>query len=584
MTRSLCLALAAALLVPLPFVAPAAAQWPADPGVNLAIADRTSEQVTPKIASAPNNDTYVGWFDLAAGSYDVYLQRLNSAGVEQWPHNGILVSDHPQNTSLVDWDLIADSHGNCVLVFTDIRGAGDLDVQAYRIAPDGTFLWGANGITLSTSTDPEPAPCVAEASDGDFVFVWPRWPNSGGGKIMMQRLAPNGTPRYPAPLAIAGDPGEQPAFQAIVAADAGSVIVSWVRHVQTFTSPRHLRARKFAPDGSPLWPTHVNVFDLTSVPIAYTPKLAPDGAGGAIALWHRSQSNLYNSLVQHLSAGGTELFSHNGVEVATTAMHHIDPALAYRPATGECFIFWNERNSNQSQWGIYAQKITAAGARAWGNGGLELQPVNTINKSYPRCVQIGDGAAVFYYEEPTGQFNRDRLLGIRIDASGVLVWPTTPLVVSSYLSSKARIPLTIDGTGVTKIVWEDDRSGNPDVYGQNVNPDGTLGPSQTAIGGAEPVAPVAILILPNQPNPFRGLTELGIATGTALGANAAFVIADAAGRIVRTIEVPGRASDGARIAWDGRNDQGAPLPSGTYFYRLVTPAGESAPQKATLVR
>jgi len=584
MTRSPRLALAAALALLLLLTAPAAAQWPSDPGANLAIADRTSEQVIPKIASAPDNGTYVGWFDLAAGSYDVYLQRLNAAGVEQWPHNGILVSDHPQNTSLVDWDLIADSAGNCVLVFADIRGAGDLDVQAYKIAPDGTFLWGANGITLSVSTDYEPAPRVTEASDGDLVFVWPRWPDGGGGKIMMQRLAPDGTLRYPAPLPIAGDPNEQPAFAAIVAADAGSVIVSWVRDVTTFMSSRHVRARKFAPDGSPLWPAHVNVFDAVSVPIAYTPKLEPDGTGGALVLWHRSQSNLYNSLLQHLSASGAELFPHNGVEVATTAMYHIDPALAYRRATGECFIFWNERNSNQSQWGIYAQKITAAGARAWGNAGLELQPVNTIYKSYPRCVQIGDGAAVFYYEEPTGQFNRDRLLAIRIDTNGALVWPTTPLVVSSYLSSKARIPLTIDAAGVTKIVWEDDRNGNPDVYGQNVNPDGTLGPSQTAIGGAEPVAPVAILLLPNQPNPFRGLTELGIAAGTALGANAAFVIADAAGRIVRTIEVPGWASDGARIAWDGRDDRGAPLPSGTYFYRLVTPTGESAPARATLVR
>ena len=584
MTRLPCLALAAALLLPLLLATPTAAQWPADPSVNLPIADRMSEQVTPKIASAPNSDTYVAWFDLAAGSYDVYLQRLNSAGVEQWPHNGILVSDHPQNTSLVDWDLIADSAGNCVLVFSDVRGAGDLDVQAYKIAPDGTFLWGASGITLSVSTDPEPAPYVAEASDGDFVFVWPRWPNSGGGNIMMQRLAPDGTLRYPAPLPIAGDPNEQPAFAAIVAADAGSVIASWVRDVTTFSSSRHVRARKFAPDASPLWPAHVNVFDAASVPIAYTPKLEPDGAGGTLVLWHRSQSNLYNSLVQHLSASGTELFPHNGVEVATTAMHHIDPALAYRQATGECFIFWNERNSLQSQWGIYAQKITAAGARAWGDAGRELQPVNTIYKSYPRCVQIGDGAAVFYYEEPTGQFNRDRLLGIRIDASGALVWPTTPLVVSSYLSSKARIPLTIDAAGVTKIVWEDDRSGTPDIYGQNVNPDGTLGPSQTAIGGQEPAASVALLILPNRPNPFRGLTELGIAAGTALGGNAAFVIADAAGRIVRTIEVPGRASAGARIAWDGRNDQGAPLPSGTYFDRLVTPAGESAPQKATRLR
>jgi len=35
-----------------------------------------------------------------------------------------------------------------------------------------------------------------------------------------------------------------------------------------------------------------------------------------------------------------------------TTRHHIDPATAFDPATGEFFVFWNERNSFQSQWGI----------------------------------------------------------------------------------------------------------------------------------------------------------------------------------------------------------------------------------------
>jgi hypothetical protein len=369
-----------------------------------------------------------------------------------------------------------------------------------------------------------------------------------------------------------------------VAADAGAVIVSWVRDITNFGSPRHVRARKFAPDGSPLWPAHVNVFDAVPVPIAYTPKLQADGAGGALVLWHRSQSNLYNSLLQHLSAGGAELYPHNGVEVATTALHHIDPALAYRAATGESFVFWNERNANQSQWGIYAQKITAAGARAWGNGGLELLPVNTILKSYPRAVQIGDGAAVFFYDEPTGQFNRDRVLAIRIDTNGALVWPSSPVIVSSHLSSKARIPLTIDSGGVTTIVWEDDRNGDPDVYGQNVNPDGTLGAPLIGIAEAGSPGPAPLRLLPGQPNPFRAHTELALAPGTALDAGGAFVIADATGRTVRTLALTERARGGARVTWDGRDERGERLPSGVYFYRLVTPGGASAPQKATLVR
>src|SRR6185312_12795695 len=92
------------------------AQWQSDPDSNLAIADRSGEQVLPKIATSPDGTTYVSWFDHNSGNYDVYLQRLSPSGIELWPHNGLLVSNHPQSSSLVEWDLIADTAGNAVLV------------------------------------------------------------------------------------------------------------------------------------------------------------------------------------------------------------------------------------------------------------------------------------------------------------------------------------------------------------------------------------------------------------------------------------------------------------------------------------
>jgi hypothetical protein len=32
--------------------------------------------------------------------------------VPLWPRNGILSADHPQNSALFGWDMIADSHDN----------------------------------------------------------------------------------------------------------------------------------------------------------------------------------------------------------------------------------------------------------------------------------------------------------------------------------------------------------------------------------------------------------------------------------------------------------------------------------------
>jgi hypothetical protein len=469
--RTVILALLVALLA-----SPAATQWSTDPAANLAIVTKSGEQVTPKVAAAPDGSTWVAWFDNAAGSYDVYCQRLDAAGVPQFAAAGLLVSDHPQSTSLVDWDLVADAAGNAVLVFTDTRDGGDLDVFAYKLAPTGAMLWGADGVQLSSNADYEPAPRVCRASDGDFVFVWARLPAVGDGGLMMQRLSPAGVPELaPGGLLVVTQPGEDPAFCDVEPADAGNVVVSWVRDITTFASPRHVRARKFSPAGAPLWPV-VNVYDAAAVPIAHQPGLLSDGAGGALLWWHRSDlSGTYGSFVQHLSSAGAELFPHNGVAVATTGTSHIDPALAYPQPGGDIYVAWNERNSLQTQWGIFAQRLSAAGALQWGAGGLPIAAVGSVFKGPPRTVRFADGAGVFWYDEPGGQFGQDRVLGARVTATGALPWGAAPIVLASTLSTKSRLPVAIDAAGVTKLVWEDDRDGTPDVYGQSVRPDGSLG-------------------------------------------------------------------------------------------------------------
>jgi hypothetical protein len=477
MNRTHAFACAAMILSTIAVNQPASAQWSDDPMQNLAIADRSAGQVLPKIAIAPNGDTYVGWFDQASGNFDVYLQRLDADGVEQWPHNGVLISSHPSMSFLVDWDLIADSSGNAVVVFSDIRSGGDLDVYAYRISPSGTFLWGANGVTISNNSDFEPAPRVAETTEGTFAIVWARLPDVADGKIMLQCLTAGGTPQFPAGgVILGGMPGESPAFVDIVASDNGGMIVMWVRDISNFSSPRHIHAQKFSFFGNTLWGSEpVAVFDATSVPIAYQPVLQSDGSGGAIFAWHRSAGNLFSTFVQHIDADGTERFAHNGAEVSTMPNRHkIGPAVSYLSSTDEMLVFWNERNPNQSLWGITGQRISPTGTRLWGDGGSVLLPVDNVFKTSPRSVPIGDGAMVFLSDAPVGGLS-DRVIGVRVDGSGNSVWNETPVPVCSLLSSKDDLVVAIDSTGVAKLAWEDERNDSGDIYAQNINPDGTLG-------------------------------------------------------------------------------------------------------------
>ncbi len=564
--------------------APAAAQWPDDPALNLAIADATGEQVTPKLARTADGSTYVAWFDSQAGGYQVRLQLLSPDGVELWAHGGIVVSAHPQSSSLVDWDLIADSADQAVLTFTDIRAGGDLDVYGYRMGSDGSFLWGPDGIALSLNDDYEPAPAVTEASDGDFVFVWPKLPDSGGGSLMMQRVSPAGELRFAAGGLAVLQPGtEKPAFEQIVPAEDGSVIVSYVRSIASFSSPRHVRAAKFSAAGALVWGP-VAVFDAASVPIGYSPKMMSDGADGAVFCWHASVSNLFNAYVQRLDAAGNEIFPHNGVQVSTsTALYHLDPSADYDAATGEIFVVYNERTTSQGQWGVYAQKFTSAGARAWGETGLELRPVNTVNKSFERCVAFDGGLMAFWFEELA--YGNTQVLGMRLDAGGNQVWDDTPLIVSSAPSNKGRLPVAATPGGSVVLIWEDQRNGTPDVYGQNVNPDGTLGPVVVANEDQDdttgPTLPTAFVVYANAPNPFNPQTTITYDLPRA--SHVTLRVLDIAGRLVRTLVDDDLPAAQHRAIWDGADDSGRRQPSGVYTYQMVAD-DRVATRKMTMIK
>ncbi|MFN9277990.1 MAG: hypothetical protein ACK6D2_19905, partial [Planctomycetota bacterium] len=381
----------------------ASAQWPTTSSPNLPIGDFANEQVVNKVAATPDGGGYVGWFDNRNGGYAVWLQRFDAAGVEQWQHGGILVSNNPQSTSLIDWDLLADRFGPCVLTFTDTRAGGDLDVYAYRVTPAGAQAWGANGVTLSNNPDFDGNPRVCEAGDGDFVFVWS---NSTTRTIQMQRLDLSGAPRFPGDgVAIPGETGQSPAFARPVAASPldGSVVVSWVR-ATSFSAAKHLHAQKFDALGQPLWNGGVRlpVFDQVSLPIAFDPRIASDGQGGAIFAWHFAVGSAFSARVQRVTAAGSEVFPHNGVDVSTNTNSKFDPAIVWQPATQSIQVAWNERNTAQTTWGIGAQSIDASGARQWGATGVSLLPIDTVTKFAPVAARVGAGMAVAVLVEDLG--------------------------------------------------------------------------------------------------------------------------------------------------------------------------------------
>ncbi|MBL0920582.1 MAG: hypothetical protein IBJ10_00455 [Phycisphaerales bacterium] len=466
---------------------PAAAQWTDNPSVNSLIATGPAEQILPKIGAAQDGTSWIGWFENDGSGYKVKVQRLSASGAPMFP-GGLLVSDKPQQTFLTDWDLICDSAGGVALVFSDIRD-GNLEVQAYRVMPDGSFAWGPDGVQLSQSVDFNPSPRITETSDGQFVAVWGRSPSgSVPGDIRMQRLTADGQVLLGAGgMAVVGPTGtEKPGFCDVVPSLGGSVIVSWLRNTASFASPRHLYAMRYDVAGSNMWTNPTIVFDLGSLPIGYYPRTIPDGSGGAVLAWHASIANEFNAYAQRVTSAGVEVFPHNGLSASAVAGEfEMSPDVAYQQAEDVIWLVYHTRNSNQNRWGASTQRFDGAGNRLLGPTGAVIRPLDAFEDRSPEVTYAqGSGEIVAaWFDFPTGSVVDGRVVCVRIAEDGSFVWAVPPsdpaepglVPANTTLSSKDDLVVALDGCGRTLMTWQDNRSGGADVLAQNVNRNGTLG-------------------------------------------------------------------------------------------------------------
>ena len=450
----------------------AQAQWSSDPSMNLAVADRSGDQVQAKIQATSDGGCYVSWYDNSTGGYDVYLQRLDADGVEQWAHNGVLIANRGFS-STQDYGLDVDPAGNAILAFRDDR-SGPVQITASLVSPSGTLLWGANGVQASVTSDGS-APHVAATSDGNYVVGW-----TIGSGFRIQKLDASGTPQWPADGYLYQPSTGSYMLSELVGSDAGAVIALWVRPIGNFLSDKHLYTQKYDPNAVELWDGDpgtpgaadpVHVFDNGSVQIGYFPTFVSDGAGGAVYGWYAISGNR-DCYVQRVDAGGAELFPHNGVSASIQAnRYQLSAGVSFDPATSETFLAWTESNTTQTQWGLYAQRFSVTGARQWGDNGLQILPLSGAQNFFANSLAYDGGATVTALSDSSA----GTVLAARFDLSGTPLWSPSPFNACSVVSGKSRLSSTLSTTGDALLVWGDARSDGGDIYAQNINPDGSLG-------------------------------------------------------------------------------------------------------------
>ena len=451
------------------------AQWSNDANQNTAIAIAAGEQVIPKVATHSDGTTYISWFSQEAGNYNVRLQKLDIFGNKLWDEAGLLVSNHTSMTWLTDWDMTVDLYGCPIVVFQDVR-SGNNNIYAYRISPEGDFLWGNDGIALSNNSDFEAAPVVTTTQEGNAVFAWTR-----ENTISMQKVNIYGEKQW-------GENGIQfqgPtdfAWPRIIPVNQDEILMTFFKQTGQFPAiTKNVFVQRFNADGQGVWGDGIAITNNAGIPFYVQASMIPDGNNGAFVTWHRDNGSVFDAYVQHVKEDGNLSFPANGLALSlNTGSHQLDPELVFDADTEDLYAFWREHNANQSLRGISGQRISSAGTRLWGNNGKIIVAMQSGEKADLRVTITDNEPIIVFSDSPQGSPSV-LIRTIRLDNNGDAVWMGGQRSISLASSNKADLEITNFVNGQIIVVWEDERNDGGDIYAQNLKPNGTLGPLQASL-------------------------------------------------------------------------------------------------------
>ncbi len=252
-----------------------AAQWTAN---GVAICTATENQYYPTIVSDGTGGAIIIWNDYRNGNDDIYAQRVNSAGAAQWTADGVAVCTATGTQSYPT--IVSDGTGGVIITWHDSR-SGNYDIYAQRVNSAGAAQWTANGVAICTATDNQYSPTIVSDGSGGAIITWYDYRSGTNYDIYAQRVNSAGAAQWTANgAAICTATGDQ-ASPTIVSDGSGGAIITWYDYR---SGNADIYVQRVNSAGAAQW-TANGVAICTAALSQYYPTIVSDGTGGAIITW-----------------------------------------------------------------------------------------------------------------------------------------------------------------------------------------------------------------------------------------------------------------------------------------------------------
>jgi hypothetical protein len=204
------------------------------------------------------------------------------------------------------------------------------------------------------------------------------------------------------------------------------------------------------------------------------PTSVSDGAGGMIVTWSDRRSGNLNIYVQRVNSAGASQWTADGVALCTATGDQWEPKIASDGAGGAVVSWYDYRGGSTAD--IYAQRVNASGVVLWTGNGVVLCAATGDQYNVAIAPDGAAGAIVAWQDTRAGT----DIYAQRVDAAGAAQWTANGIAICTATNSQSLPMIAVDGAGGAIVTWEDVRAGNSDVYAQRVN---NLGAAQWTANG-----------------------------------------------------------------------------------------------------
>ena len=436
------------------------AQWSNDPAQALNL----GSGIQPQIAATADGGAYVAW--LSEGSFHIYLQRLDPAGIPQWDTGGLLISDAANSSwiAVFHLNLAVDGEGNAILTSVDTR-TGVWAVYAWKVSPAGEMLWNPSGLMLSGLGTENISPRLAVWPDNSVIVTWTRDYNS----VSLQRIDADGSLLWPAGgLSWSVATGNLMAPLPVIL-NTDEVLVQAIRQTGTFPAvTSSVLVMKFDQAGNMLWESAAVAGGPASFPLGnWVQDMCLDGSGGSYHSWTEMTAQNQTVKLQHVSADGVSSWA-APTELSQASTHfRTVPRLAVAPGCGEAMAAWTESDADQSDRGITAQRLTISGTRQWGNEGIAVAPLGRSSYLDLHAGHFDEDLVTLFLESGTAG---ETLKAARLDSAGDFVWAPGIRTLTSPAAARTDLSAEFSPNWVMA-VWSE----NGQIRTHCLGPDGSLG-------------------------------------------------------------------------------------------------------------